>query len=99
MKLQKEWEKRLKLHIKADKLCEEGNKLAAERVKFGVSDKLYVKGDKLYEKGCKLYAKGNELWAEAVLKVYGNIKMEWKNWDETYNLQECHLENGEVYGF
>lgn len=99
MKLQKEWKQRLKLHIKADKLCEEGNKLMAEKVKISVSDKLYVKGRKVYEKGCKLYAKGNELWAEAVFKAYGNIKMEWKNWDETYNLQECHLENGEVYGF
>ena len=99
MKLQKEWEQRLKLWAKADTLCEEGNKLMRERVKFGIGDKLYAKGRKLYDKGCKFFAKGSKLWVEAVLKAYGNIKMEWKNWDETYNLQECHLENGEVYGF
>ena len=39
----------------------------------------WEKRKKLYTEGDKLWAEGAKLWAEAVLEVYGNIKMEWKN--------------------
>ena len=68
------------------KLCAEGNKLCAE-------------GDKLCAEGDKLRAEGDKLWAEAILKVHGNVLLEWKNWHEEFNSYECHLENEEVYDF
>lgn len=107
MKLQKEWEQRLKLIAEGNKLTAEGYKLQAEGDKLcAEGGKLYAKGIKLWGEGNKLwaesdklYAKGNKLWAEAVLKAYGNIKLEWENWNEKYLSSECHLGNGEVYGF
>ena len=44
----------------------------------------------------KLRAEGNKLWAEAIIEVYGNIKIEWKNWTLGKG-SECHLETGEVF--
>jgi len=58
-----------------------------------------MKLQKEWEKRLKFKAEGDKLWAEAILKAYGNIKLEWKNWNEKYKSYECHLENGEVYGF
>ncbi len=80
------WQHRLKLHAEGNKLYAEGAKLHAE-------------GNKLYAEGDKLYAEGNKLWAEAILQMHGNIKLEWKNWNKEHQSYECHLENGEVYGF
>ena len=54
-------------------------------------DKLRAEGDKLWAEGNKLWAEGNKIWAEAILEVYGNIKIEWRE------EHECHLENGEIY--
>jgi len=59
-----------------------------------------MKQDKLgsvWESRLKLRAEGNKLWAEAILQVYGNIKMEWKNYNKKQNDYECHLENGKVF--
>ena len=67
MKLQKQWNDRLKLWA-------EGSKLRAE--------------------GSKLRAEGDKLWADAILEVYGNIKLEWKFRDIDF---DCELENGEIY--
>ena len=62
----------------------EGNKLRAE-------------GNKLWAEGDKLWAEGSKLWAEAILEVYGNIRIEWKNWNKEKNNYECHLETGEIF--
>jgi len=35
--------------------------------------------------------------AEAILEVYGNIKLEWKNWDSDKQSYECWLETGEIF--
>ena len=77
---------RYTLRAGSDKLCAEGEKLCAE-------------GEKLRAEGNKLYAESKRLWAELILDTYGNIKLEWKNWSNEYGSYECHLENGEVYGF
>ena len=74
MKLEIQWNARLKLWAEGDKLRAEGDKLRAE--------------------GLKLWAEGNKLWADAILAVYGNIKLEWK-WRD--NILDCELENGEIY--
>ena len=81
--------KRIKLSLKAAwtkrmKLWAEGDKLRAE-------------GNKLRAEGNKLWAEGNKLWAEAILARFGNITLEWKNWNQKKQSYECHLENGEVY--
>ena len=47
--------------------------------------------------GNKLWAEGDKFWAEAILQVYGNIKMKWKNYNSNKNDYECHLETGEVF--
>jgi len=42
-------------------------------------------------------AESDKLWAEAILQVYGNIKMKWKNYNSNKNDYECHLETGEIF--
>ena len=101
-----------KLRAEGNKLYAEGNKLYAEGNKlYAESGKLYAEGNKLYAEGDKLYAEGRELRAEgdklytegdlifinAVIKTFGNIKLEWKNWNDDKHSYECHLDNGEVY--
>ena len=82
---------RLKLRAEGDKLRAEGNKLRAEGSKFRAEGgKLYAEGDKLYSEGDKLYAEGDLIWINTILKIYGNIKIEWKN-------DNCILEGGEVF--
>ena len=78
------WSWRLKLRAEGSKLQAEGNKLQAE-------------GNKLQAEGNKLQADGDILWLDAVIAVHGNIKLEWKNWNETTRSYECHLETGEVF--
>ena len=80
-----------KLRAEADKRWAEGNKSWAE------ADKLWAEADKFWVESNKLYAVGNELWVEAILEVYGNIKMEWKNYNLEKQDHECHLETGEVF--
>jgi cell division protein FtsB len=109
---QKEWEERCKLYAEGDKLRAEGDKLYAEGDKlraegdklWAEGDKLYAEGDKLRAESDKLYAEGNKLRAEgdlifinAVIKTFGNIKLEWTNWNNGKHSHECHLDNGEVY--
>jgi len=89
--LESAWAKRRKLRAEGDKLRAKGNKLWAE------GNKLWAEGDELRAKGNKLYAEGDELWAEAILKLKGNIKIEWKNYDPEKEDYECHLETGEVF--
>ena len=89
--LQFAWNVRLKLRAEGDKLRAEGSKLRAE------GDKLRAEGSKLWAEGDKLRAEGSKLWAEAILETYGNIKLEWKNWDSKKEDYECHLETGEIF--
>ena len=72
LKLQTEWETRLKLRAEGDKLCVEGSKLYAE------GDKLCVEGSKVYAEGDKLNAEGDIQWFDAVIKTYGNVVVSWK---------------------
>ena len=51
----------------------------------------------LRAEGDKLRAEGNKLWAETILEFCGNIKLEWKNYNDEKKDYECHLENGEVF--
>jgi hypothetical protein len=103
-----------KLYTEGSKLYTEGSKLRAEGDKlYSEDDKLYAEGSKLYTEGSKLYAEGSKLraeadklyaeadklWAEGILGFYGNITLEWKNWNKEHNDFECHLSNGEIYGF
>ena len=60
-------------------------------------DQLYADGAKIYEKANQLWAKASFLWGETVIRVYGNINMEWKNYDKEKKDHECHLENGEIF--
>ena len=78
------WKTRLGLWAEGNKLLAEGNMLRA-------------KGNMLRAEGDKLRAEGDKLWAEAILQVYGNIKLEWKNYDNEKNNYECHLETGEIF--
>ena len=66
------------------KLWAEGGKLRAE-------------GNKLWAEGSKLQAEGDKLWAETIIEFCGNIKLEWKNWNNEKEDYECWLENGEVF--
>ena len=87
-----------KLYAEGDKLRAEGDKLYAEGSKLRAEgDKLYAEGDKLYAEGIKLRAEGDTIWIGAILELYGNIKLEWKNWNQEKNSYECYLENGEVF--
>ena len=93
------WNIRLKLWAEGDKLRAEGDKLWAEGDKlWAEGDKLRAEGNKLWAEGDKLRAEGDKLWAEAIIEMYGNIKLEWKNYNGKYDY-ECHLETGEVFGF
>ena len=80
------WGVRLRLYAEGSKLYAEGSKL-------------YAEGDKLRAEGNKLRAEGDKLWAEGVMEAFGNVELEWKNWDKQYQSYECHLESGEVFGF
>jgi len=93
MTLQATWEARLKLSANAKKLRAEGLKLWAK------GQKLWAEGHLRYAESDKLSAESDFLWAEAIIKTRGNVKLEWKNWNEEYHSFECHLETGEVFGF
>ena len=107
LKLLVGWKCRLKLYAEGNKLCAEGKKLWAEGNKlcaegnkiWAEGNKLCAEGKKLWAEGDKLCAEGNKIWAEIIIETFGNIKLEWKNWNDKYRSYECHLENGEVYGF
>jgi hypothetical protein len=87
-----------KLYAEGGKLRAEGNKLRAEGDKlYAEGDKLYAEGDKLWAEGDKLWAEGDKLWAETILEFCGNIKMEWKNWNEEKQNYDCELEDGTLF--
>lgn len=79
--------------IQRNKLYADGNKLRAER------NKLYAERYKLYAERDKLYAEGDIVFLSAVITEYGNLALEWKNWNEAHNSYECHLENGIIFDF
>ena len=99
------WGIRLSLRAEGDKLCAEGsnfyaegNKLRAESSKLcAEGNKLCAEGNKLRAEGNKLCAEGSKLWAEAIIQLYGNIQLKWKNYNLKKNDHECHLETGEVF--
>jgi hypothetical protein len=72
LKLQSQWETRLKLYAEGNKLYAEGHKLNAE------GNKLYAEGHKLNAEGHKLYAEGDIQWYAAIIEAYGNIAVEFK---------------------
>jgi len=57
---------------------------------------LHAGGDKVYAQGAQLYAQGAKVWAEAILKIKGNIIIEWQ-WNSKRNDYDCKLETGEVF--
>ena len=61
--------------------------------------KLWAESSKLWAEGRKLRAEGDIAILSAIVEVYGNIKIEWKNWNEKHDSNELHLENGIVFGF
>lgn len=63
---------------------------------WSIRCKLWAEGNKLWAEGDKLRAEGNKLWAEAILGVYGNIKLEHK-WRPEKNDYACVLETGEIF--
>jgi hypothetical protein len=94
------WAEGDKLRVEGNKLWAEGDKLRAEGNKLRAEgNKLRAEGDKLRAEGNKLRAEGNKLWAEGIIEVYGNIKLEWKNYNEKYQSYGCHLETGEIFGY
>lgn len=74
-------------------MCAEGDKMHAEGAE------MCAEGDKVWAEGSKMCAEGDKMCAELLIESYGNIKLEWKNWNAEYNSCECHIENGDVYGF
>ena len=66
------------------------------KIAWGKRDKLRAEGAKLWAEGDKLCAEGDKIWAEAIIKIKGNIKIEWK-WNSEKKDYECHLETGEVF--
>ena len=99
------WKKRLKIRAEGYKMWAEGYKMWAEGNKmraegdkmWAEGNKMWAEGDKMFGEGYKMRAEGDEMWAEAIIEVYGNIKMEWKNWDEKKEDYECHLKTGEIF--
>ena len=64
---------------------------------WGKRLRLRAEGCKLQAEGYKLQAEGDKLWAEAILRIHGNIKLEWKNYNKEKEDYECHLETGEIF--
>jgi len=83
MKLDEQWENRLKLKA-------EGNKLWAE------ADKLRAKADKLWAESNKLRAKADKLWVKEIIKCYSDITIKWI-WRPNKQSNACKLENGDIY--
>lgn len=67
------------------KLIDEGNKLRAK------GNRIWAEGSKLRAEGDKLWAEGDRLWAEAVLRVHGNVTLEWRG------VNHCILGSGEEF--
>ena len=99
------WNLRLGFRAEAGKLREEAGKLYAEGGKrraeagklWAEGSKRWAEASKLYAEADKLWAEGDRIWAEAILEVYGNIKIEWTNYNSEKQDYECHLETGEIF--
>ncbi len=109
------WKQRCELRAKGFGLLVEGDKLHAEATNFmggyeirAEDVKRWVKGENLYVEGYKLkteawqlFAEGDKLWAEAILKKYGNIQIEWiRGHGKPFTAERdggCRLETGELF--
>jgi len=114
------WKQRCELRTKGFKLLVDSDKLHAEATNFmggyeikAEDVKRWVKGENLYVEGYKLkteawqlFAEGDKLWAEAILKKYGNIQIEWIKKRQIYERgltaekdrnYKCKLETGELF--
>ena len=92
------WKKRLKLCTEAGKLWAEGYKLRTEGDKLRTEgEKLWAEAEKLWAETDTLYAEADRLWTETIREIYGNIKIEWKNYNSKKHDYECHLETGKVF--
>ena len=80
----------MKVEVRVQQAWKKRNKLRKKR------DKLWAESNKLYAEGGKLWAEGDILFLNAVIAVYGDITVEWKNWDHKKQAYECHLGNGIV---
>ena len=76
LKLQKEWEKFLKLRALGDNLKAD---LPVECVIDAECSKLRAEFDKLYAECKQLCAEGDIQWFDAILKTYGNVAVSWKD--------------------
>ena len=59
--------------------------------------KLRAESDKLWAESHKLRAKGDKLWAEAIIEMYGDIKIKWVNYNSKTQDYDCELETGEIF--
>lgn len=111
------WKRRCELRTKGFELLKEGDKLHAEANNFFGGYKIkaedvkrWVKGENLYIRGYKhkteawqLFAEGDKIWAEAILKKYGNINIEWikrQSYGRGLTAERdcnCKLETGELF--
>lgn len=71
-------------------IINEGIEIRAE------GERLISEGHKIQSEGINLRNLGNKIWNEAIIQVYGNIKIELKYISEKDD-DEFKLENGEIY--
>ena len=116
------WKRRCELRAKGFDLLAESDKLHSEAFNFIGGYKIrveeivkrWLKGENLFiecynlkAEAFKLFAESDKSWAEAVLKKYGNIKIELTKrvekefkWEEGRYLGkdcDCKLETGELF--
>ena len=96
------------LHEKADNFLG-GYKIEAEEIvkRWLKGENLFIECYKLKAEAFKLFAESDKSWAEAILKKYGNIKIEFIKrvkeeikWEEGRYLGkdcDCELETGELF--
>lgn len=112
--LQEAWEERLKVCMKGKELDAKGQELQIKgrmlhkgRLELSAEDAvsdtkgviLNAEGDVLRAEGIRLRAEANMAWEKLILETFGNVFMSWENWNWDYYSYECHLSNGQVYGF
>lgn len=85
------WKKRFRLLVASSWLIDECRKLQPTD-----SNKLYAKSENLRAESEKLRAEADMLWFDAVLKVHGNIPVQWI-WREDKGFYACRLATGEVF--
>lgn len=62
-------------------------------------DKLRAEGNKLWAEGKKLWAESDIIFLAAVITEFGNVAIEWRDWNEKHGSSCCRLGNGEYFGF